>query len=64
MIDSLSLVLVLLSAHVARPNLERESVVYAPVQAAPIIMQVASVKPTESLTTCYVNANNTCWGRN
>lgn len=64
MLDSLALTLALLSAPVARPNLERESVVYAPAQVAPIVLQVASVKPTESLTTCYVNADNTCWGRN
>lgn len=63
MLDSLAITLTLLSSPVARPNMERMSVVYAPVQVAPITMQVAGVKPTESLTTCYVNADNTCWGK-
>lgn len=62
MLDSL-LTIALIALPTNRPTMQRESVVYAPVQAAPIIMQVASVKPTESLTTCYVNANNTCWSR-
>ena len=63
MLDSL-LTIALIALPINRPTMQRESVVYAPAQVAPITMQVASVQPTESLTTCYVNADNTCWGRN
>lgn len=62
MLDSI-LTIALIALPTNRPNMVRESAFVAPAQAAPIIMQVASVKPTESLTTCYVNANNTCWSR-
>lgn len=62
MIDSL-LTIALLTLPTNRPNMMRESAFVAPVQGKAIVLQVASVKPTESLTTCYVNANNTCWGK-
>lgn len=62
MIDSL-LTVALIALPTNRPNMMRESALVTPAQGRAIVVQVASVKPTELLTTCYVNADNTCWGK-
>ena len=61
MIDSLALTLALLSAPVARPNMERVSIVAAPVQVASIAIARKDEEASETLTTCYENTHGSCW---
>jgi hypothetical protein len=57
MLDSLALAIALIA-----PS-DTLKVSYAPAKARIEVVRVASIEPTESLTTCYVNADNTCWSR-
>lgn len=57
MLDTLSLALALVA-----PS-DTLKVSYAPAKARIEVVRVASVQPTELVTTCYLNSDNTCWGR-
>jgi len=61
MLDSLALTLALLSAPVARPNMERNATIIAPVQVASIYVARREETVNDDLTTCYENAAGSCW---
>ena len=62
MIDSLAIALTLLSSPVARPNMERNATIIAPVQVASIVARKEETVNND-LTTCYENAAGSCWGK-
>lgn len=63
MLDTL-LTIAMFTLPTARPNMERIATISAPAQGKAIVVQVASVKPTNNLTTCYEVRNGECWGDN
>jgi hypothetical protein len=64
MIDSLALTLALIAAPVARPNMNRNVRIAAPVNTAMIVLSTKQVAKAESLTTCYQNEQGSCWSKN
>lgn len=64
MIDSLTLALVLVTAPVARPNMDRVSKFVAPTELQVIVKAPKQVQKAESLSTCYQNAYGSCWSEN
>lgn len=64
MIDSLTLALVLITAPIARPNMDRVSKFVAPVNTALVQVVTKQVHKAESLSTCYQNAYGSCWSEN
>ena len=63
MIDSLAITLTLLSSPVARPNMEHNATIIAPVQVASIYVARREATVNDDLTTCYENAAGSCWGK-
>lgn len=63
MLDSLALTLTLLSSPVARPDMERDATIIAPVQVASIYVARKEETVNDDLTTCYENAAGSCWGK-
>ena len=63
MIDSLAIALTLLSSPVARPNMERNATIIAPVQVASIYVARKEEAVSSDLTTCYENMAGSCWGK-
>lgn len=63
MIDTL-LTIAMFTLPTARPNMERIAQIAAPAQGTAIVVQVAEVKPTNNLTTCYEVRNGECWSEN
>ena len=63
MIDSLAITLALLSSPVARPNMERNVTIIAPVQVASIYVARREETVNDDLTTCYENVAGSCWGK-
>ena len=63
MLDSLALTLALLSSPVARPNMERNATIIAPVQVASIYVARREETVNDDLTTCYENEQGSCWGK-
>lgn len=62
MLDSLALTLALLSSPIARPSMERNAAIIAPVQVASIYV-ARREETANDLTTCYENAAGSCWGK-
>lgn len=63
MIDSLAIALALVATPVARPNMERNVRIIAPVQVASIAFVRNEEHASNELTTCYENVQGSCWGR-
>lgn len=64
MLDSLAIMIALINAPVARPNMDRQVRIVPP---API--SVVAIKSRESvggskLTTCFENRSGSCWSEN
>lgn len=64
MIDSLTVALILVTAPVQRPNMDRTSKIVAPSEMQVIVKAPKAVQKAESLTTCYQNAYGSCWSEN
>lgn len=63
MLDSLAITLALLSSPVARPNMERNATIIAPVQVASIYVARKEETVNNDLTTCFENNAGSCWGK-
>ena len=64
MIDSLTLALVLVTAPVQKPNMDRASKIIAPNDNAKIIALVTKEAVVgRKFTTCYENTTDSCWGK-
>ena len=63
-IDSLAIAIALLATPVARPAVERNAVIAAPVQVASIHVARKDESASEILTTCYENKSGSCWSEN
>ena len=61
MIDSIAIALALVATPVARPNMERNVRVIAPVQVASIAIVRNEEHASNELTTCYENKAGSCW---
>ena len=61
MIDSLAIALALVATPIARPNVERNVSIVAPVQVASIYMTRNDERASNELTTCYENKSGSCW---
>ena len=61
MIVSLTIALALVAAPIARPNMERNVRIVAPVQVASIQIVRKDEDASERLTTCYENNAGSCW---
>ena len=61
MIDSLAIALALLSSPIARPNMERNATIIAPMQVASIAIVHNEDRAGNELTTCYENKSGSCW---
>ena len=63
MLDSLAIALALVATPVARPNMERNVRIVAPVQVASIAIVHNEERASNNLTTCYENEQGSCWGK-
>ena len=61
MLDSLAIALALVATPVARPNMERNVRIIAPVQVASIAIVRNEEHASNGLTTCYENRSGSCW---
>jgi hypothetical protein len=61
MIDSIAIALALVATPAARPNMDRNVRVIAPVQVASIYMKHSEEHASNELTTCYENRSGSCW---
>ena len=61
MIDSIAIALALVATPVARPNMERNVRIIAPVQVASIAFVRNEEHASNELTTCYENKSGSCW---
>ena len=61
MLDSLAIALALVATPVARPNMERNVRIVAPVQVASIAIVHNEEHASNELTTCYENRSGSCW---
>ena len=61
MLDSLAIALALVATPVARPNMERNAHIVAPVQVASIQLARMDERASNNLTTCYENGQGSCW---
>ena len=61
MIDSLAIALALVATPIARPNMERNVRIVAPVQVASIAIVHNEEHVSNELTTCYENKYGSCW---
>ena len=61
MIDSIAIALALVATPVARPNVERNVRIVAPVQVASIATVHNEERAGNELTTCYENKSGSCW---
>lgn len=64
MIDSLAIAIAILTIHVARPVVERNVRIVAPVQVASIQIVRKNEVASEMFTTCYEVRNGSCWSEN
>lgn len=63
MIDSLTLALLIVTTPVQKPNMDRVSKIVAPSELQIIAKAPKTVQKAESLTTCYENDTDSCWGK-
>ena len=63
MLDSLAITLALLSSPVARPDMEHNVTIIAPVQVASIHVARKGETVNDDLTTCFENNAGSCWGK-
>lgn len=61
MIDSIAIALALVATPVARPNMDRNVRIVAPVQVASIAVVRKEERASNELTTCYENKSGSCW---
>lgn len=61
MLDSLTIALALVASPIARPNMERNVRIIAPVQVASIAIVRKEEDASQNLTTCYENNAGSCW---
>lgn len=64
MIDSLAIAIALLATPAARPVIERNVRIAAPVQVAAIKIVRKDEAASDMLTTCYEVRNGSCWSEN